>query len=500
MRPRDAGDPVLQRLPVVALCLVALVLTANGGEDPTPWPRGSPPGDAEVGEMVEDALGLAELERFEEFFEAFEKGEDSEHFFVLQEAVDAGEYTVDDLFVFGDALFGHEFRSENGYGDTGGPAPLRRVHSGQRGGLDNYSCFGCHSLGGPDGAGTLTQNVLFDGDGLDQHSALVRNPPPAIGLGFVQAVAVEMTTELGWQREAALQEAADSGRSQTVLLESTGVSFGTLVATPDGALDTSGIEGIDTDLVVRPFGWKGKFANLRRTTEDAARVHFGLQSTVLSERSQGVPSPELLGPGPDWWDRDADGVQRELEEGTLTAASVYLAMLESPVVIPPASASLRQRWAEGSVLFDEIGCNDCHRREMAIGSAFLDVSPDSTGGPPIEVNLKVDGEFPKSSNTVALFSDLKRHAMGLELAESRPEPGSNVPGDVWLTRPLWGLAETAPYLHDGRAATIPAAILAHGGESAESRDRFVALDSAAQADLHIFLLSLTRAPKVRVSL
>lgn len=491
---------MLQRLPVVGLCIAALALVATGGEDPTPWTNGVPPGDAEVGELVEDALGLAELERFEEFFEAFEKGEDSEHFFVSQEAVDAGQYTVDDLFVFGDALFGHEFRTENGYGDAGEPTPLRRVHLSRRGGLDNYSCFGCHSLGGPDGAGALTQNVLFDGDGIDQRSALVRNPPAALGLGFVQAVAVEMSTNLAWQRAEALAEAERSGAPQTVSLETTGVSFGVLTANPDGTLDTAGVEGIDPDLVVRPFGWKGKFATLRRTIEDAARVHFGVQSTVLSEDSEQSPDPALLGPGPDWWDRDADGVQRELEEGTLTATSVYLAMLESPLVIPPASAELRARWARGSAVFDEVRCNDCHRREMAIGSAFLDVSPDSTDGEPVEVDLKRDGEFPKSSNTVAMFSDLKRHAMGPELAEPRPEPGSNVAGDVWLTRPLWGLAESGPYLHDGRAPTIPAAILAHGGEAADSRDRFTALDPAAQADLHIFLLSLTRAPKVRVSL
>ena len=47
--------------------------------------------------------------------------------------------------------------------------------------------------------------------------------------------------------------------------------------------------------------------------------------------------------GPAWFDPDADGVSRELEEGTLTAGAVYLAMLESPVVLPPHDAKLRER-------------------------------------------------------------------------------------------------------------------------------------------------------------
>jgi CxxC motif-containing protein (DUF1111 family) len=70
---------------------------------------------------------------------------------------------------------------------------------------------------------------------------------------------------------------------------------------------------------------------------------------------------------------------------------------------------------------------------------------------------------------------------------------------VFLTRPLWGLAETPPYLHDGRAATIPTAILAHGGEAQPARDAFAALSPDDQASLHVFLLSLTREPKVRVA-
>jgi CxxC motif-containing protein (DUF1111 family) len=88
--------------------------------------------------------------------------------------------------------------------------------------------------------------------------------------------------------------------------------------------------------------------------------------------------------------------------------------------------------------------------------------------------------------------------MGPELADPH-ESDDGIPRSVFLTRPLWGLAETPPYLHDGRASTIPAAILAHGGEAKGARDAFAELSTDEQADVHIFLLSLTREPKVRVA-
>jgi CxxC motif-containing protein (DUF1111 family) len=67
---------------------------------------------------------------------------------------------------------------------------------------------------------------------------------------------------------------------------------------------------------------------------------------------------------------------------------------------------------------------------------------------------------------------------------------------VFLTRPLWGLAETAPYLHDGRAPTVHEAIVFHGGEAAVARDAYLALDDSGRASLRVFLMSLSRQPKL----
>ena len=69
-----------------------------------------------------------------------------------------------------------------------------------------------------------------------------------------------------------------------------------------------------------------------------------------------------------------------------------------------------------------------------------------------------------------------------------------------MTKELWGVGSTPPYMHDGRSTTITEAILEHGGEARDAREAFVALPPDDQADLHVFLLSLSRAPRLRVPL
>jgi len=64
----------------------------------------------------------------------------------------------------------------------------------------------------------------------------------------------------------------------------------------------------------------------------------------------------------------------------------------------------------------------------------------------------------------------------------------------WRTPPLWGVADTAPYLHDGRAETLEDAILWHGGEARQSRDLFASLKPSEKERLLAFLSSL-RTPK-----
>jgi hypothetical protein len=101
------------------------------------------------------------------------------------------------------------------------------------------------------------------------------------------------------------------------------------------------------------------------------------------------------------------------------------------------------------------------------------------------------GSFARDSRgraIVELFSDLRRHNMGSRLAEAIDEVGTGPA--AFLTRALWGLGSTAPYLHDGRATTVTEAILEHGGEAAASRSAFLARSGDDQGALLAFLGNL----------
>jgi CxxC motif-containing protein (DUF1111 family) len=115
-----------------------------------------------------------------------------------------------------------------------------------------------------------------------------------------------------------------------------------------------------------------------------------------------------------------------------------------------------------------------------------------------------------------IYSDLLLHDMGHELADPA---GANVPGisgmtkafdatlyyggmtDVfvaappesqrqWRTPPLWGLAESGPYLHDGRARTVDEAIRLHGGEARAARRKYASLRPESRIQLLAFLYSV----------
>jgi CxxC motif-containing protein (DUF1111 family) len=58
------------------------------------------------------------------------------------------------------------------------------------------------------------------------------------------------------------------------------------------------------------------------------------------------------------------------------------------------------------------------------------------------------------------------------------------------TAPLWGLRASAPYLHDGRAPTIDAAIRQHDGQGKPARDRYLKLSPTQQQQLLEFLNSI----------
>jgi len=85
------------------------------------------------------------------------------------------------------------------------------------------------------------------------------------------------------------------------------------------------------------------------------------------------------------------------------------------------------------------------------------------------------------------YSDFLLHDMG-PLGDGIEQ--GTATGREFRTAPLWGLRVVTALLHDARAKTIEAAIVAHDGQGSAARDRFNALSEADRARLLAFLKSL----------
>jgi hypothetical protein len=471
------------------------------------------PDDTILLDQLEKTIDLRRREDFDRVLDARDPGELIEHATLTEANFDRRTLGIDSLFVVGDELFGYLFRPENGWGGEGRDRTaldytprLRRVHRGPAGGPDAFGCFGCHSKGGPDGAGMQTQNAFLSGDGERIGAADERNPPHLLGLGPVALLAREMSADLQAQAAGARERAKAERHAVEQALATKGVSFGRIIAAADGTLNYDALDGVDRDLTIRPFGWKGHQATLRDMTEESLHIHQGLLSTRIQLAvGDGSLDGEPYGGGK-WYDVDKDGVSLEIDSGMLTTVVGYLAQLEAPIMRPPRDAGLLDAFAAGRSHFDAIGCSSCHVPTLELNDPALDVR-ESTGPdrPTFVIDVAKDGDGPKiepkyagnkTPYLVHLFSDLKRHDMGAALAT--PFPQGTIAAPVFLTRPLWGLAETAPYLHDGRAPTPHDAIVLHGGEATAARDAYLGLDENARAGVRVFLASLSRQAKLFV--
>ncbi|HVV81561.1 MAG TPA: di-heme oxidoredictase family protein, partial [Kofleriaceae bacterium] len=342
-----------------------------------------------------------------------------------------------------------------------------------------------------------------------------RNPPSLLGAGVAQAIGEEMTADLARLRDAARARAHDTGQVVDVALETKGVSFGTLHVRPDGQLDTDDVHGIDSDLVVRPFGWKGTSATVADFVAEAAAVHFGIQTEGLAGAvaAGSSPDPLLLGSGPAD-DPDRDGITDELTAGQLTALAAHVALLELPIGGPherpvdrtdptgPTEPYLVDEWAHGREVLDQLGCTTCHVPRMVLARSTVTIrAPGAAAG--VTVDLARDAEAPRlvydaaaGGYPVFAFSDFKRHDLGDDNAALHLHQG--IARRLYLTRRLWGVGASAPYFHDGRSPTIDDAIARHGGEAAFARTAWEAAPDEDRTALRVFLTALRRAPRITI--
>jgi CxxC motif-containing protein (DUF1111 family) len=210
------------------------------------------------------------------------------------------------------------------------------------------------------------------------------------------------------------------------------------------------------------FGWKGQTATLGEFVRAACANELGLGNP-------GQTQPMPLGKS------NHRTVGLDLTDEQCDQLTAFVAALHRPEERLRAKPELQAHAATGKQLFHKIGCTDCHTPDLG----------------------SVSG----------LYSDLLLHRMGEDLEAvgsdsyyDRSPPRTPSPSraekslaDEWRTPPLWGVADSAPYMHDGRAATLDEAIGLHGGQGARAAQRFAQLSPAERNQLIEFLKTL-RAP------
>ena len=212
------------------------------------------------------------------------------------------------------------------------------------------------------------------------------------------------------------------------------------------------------DYIIGRFGWK---ANVGTLLHQAAGAFNGDMSITTSYFASENCKGEYF--------RCKDHAA-ELDDQTVGDVAFYTETLGVP-----ARRNLDDPQAlHGERLFHGIGCDGCHVSTLTTG-----VLP----GVPAVSNQKIHP-----------YTDLLLHDMGSALADNRPDFGAS--GREFRTPPLWGIGLVQLvnghtfFMHDGRARNLLEAVLWHGGEGQNARERFKSLSASDRKALIAFLNSL----------
>ena len=350
-------------------------------------------------------------------------------------------------FLLGDKAFNDEiFSAENGLGPLFVATSCGSCHAGDGKGhpFTTLTRFGQSD--------TLGNQYMHQGGPQLQHRALAGfkpeqipagatfssfTPPANTGLGFVDALSDATILSLADEKD--INGDGISGRPNWITIPS-------YCSERKQTIYRNG-------KYIGRFGKKAAVYDLLQQTVNAYNQDMGINSTYEHYNTYNG--------------QEADA---EVNNQTVQHVVFYLQTLKAPIQRNQDNQDVK----DGKQTFLSIDCGKCHIPQL------------QTGVFPIAA---------LSQKTFSPYSDFLLHDMGAGLDDHYTE-GTALTAE-WRTPPLWGLglsknSQGGNYflLHDGRAKTIEEAILLHGGEALESKNKFQQLSAAEKSKLVKFLESL----------
>jgi cytochrome c553 len=475
-------------------------------------------------------------------------------FHLNQSDIEAHRIPFGKLFNYGRLLFTTDFNKcdgagrpgttgaagKHGVGNPRQPDPLLRPRFTGISGPDSNSCASCHNEPEVGGAGDFRDNLMTPAEDCDPVAGIIlqasifglASPPVPckpvtptdsngffpvfpergslgmFGSGAIELLAREMTSDLMGEEAAAIAKAEAQQQDVTVALSTKGVQFGSLTAHLDGSVDTSQVEGVSPDLVIRAFGRKGQNKSIRHFTIQGFNRHLGMQSDeAIADFSPNDSDP------------DEDGVSHELTVGDVTATVIFEAALPVPRRANLTFAQQSQA-NRGEKLFSQTGCASCHIPALPLRSTiYCEPNPLNATGDYRDTSHSYCFDLRQTSglqgNMVQAFTDLKRHTIcdptkpydpetnhfcddpPLKSTPATDNTGPGAAGTVdrplyhqFLTAKLWDTGNSGPWGHRNDLDTIYAAIEAHGGEATAAEHAFDQLSDSDQLAIVTFLKTL----------
>ncbi|MEB8432737.1 c-type cytochrome [Cocleimonas sp. KMM 6892] len=283
---------------------------------------------------------------------------------------------------------------------------------------------------------TLTLSELNYGELHPDFLFSIRTAPAMVGLGLLEAIKEEDILALADKDDA----------------NSDGIS-----GRPNWVWDVK-----QKKKALGRFGWKSNQPTVEQQSAGAFLGDMGLTSSLFpNQNCSGVQQKCQQAP---------DGGKPEVTDEILSKVVFYASMLGVPARRDVDNNKVKL----GQKLFTDTGCASCHTSQFTTGNSE---------------------KFPElSGQKIHPYTDLLLHDMGEGLSDNRTD--FEAAGNEWRTPPLWGigLVETVNkhtrFLHDGRARNLTEAILWHGGEAKQSKEKFAALAKQEREAVIAFLKSL----------